>query len=618
MKKIYLTVVGLIMALCISTSCTDYLDVSPEAGLSEEEVFGKYVNMKSFFDVVYGGKNRREIITAYPLNLTMWDQKSSMNATTDIADNGRIMWGQPVKMGTMMNGITSLTYNDAWGKRPVFDAMFKSIRVANITLKNLHRVEDAPTPEDIDDIRGQAYFVRAFCHFILACYWGPMPHLTQPIGPYDDWDIPRLGKHETFMAVANDLDSAYVAFQAAGKIRRDPGPGQAGHLEDPLQERPAGMAAKALKSRVLLYAASKLNNANGVDDWKLAADAAWEAIQLAEQNQYTLMPMDKYYENFHTSKYSNEQIWAWHAGKMKYNASQLQTIISGIFMNDRNYSSGENPTQNMVDMYETKWGDALNTEEDRKVAEELGHYDEQNPYVDRDPRFYNNIIYNMADITWSTVKTGEYKNKANIYYTKDANGQNVYATHYDPGYKGHTYTGYYVRKCTDDLSYRNQMSGGILMTDPLIRLAELYLNYAEAVNEAYGPQGTAPGSNLTAADALNVIRNRAGLPDLADKYLGSSDSFRERVYNERTVEFDQEGNHRFHDIRRWMIAPEVMTKPLYGMDIEKTGDMQFKYTRVELPSDRQPKWFDYMYYFPLDPNDYYKFKDFDTSLNPVW
>lgn len=224
----------------------------------------------------------------------------------------------------------------------------------------------------------------------------------------------------------------------------------------------------------------------------------------------------------------------------------------------------------------------------------------------------------MADITWTQVKTGEYKNKANIYYTKDSNGQNIYATHWDQDFKGHTYTGYYARKRTKDLSFGNQMSGGLLLTDPLIRLAELYLNYAEAVNEAYGPQGSVQGSNMTAVAALNVVRNRAGMPNLADKYVGSPELFRERLYNERTVELDQEGNHRFHDIRRWMIAPEVMSTPLIGMDIERIGDMQFKYTRIELPSDRQAKWFDYMYYFPFDTNDYYKFKDFDTSLNPVW
>lgn len=606
----------MLMMMFASTSCTDYLDISPEAGLSEEEVFGKYVNMKSFFDVVYGGRDKRNITTAHPLWWMMWDQKTGLNATTDIADNGRVFWGQPVKRGAMQGNINTITYDT--NRRPVFDAMFKSIRVANVTLQNLNRVEDAPTPEDIEDIRGQAYFVRAYCHFILATYWGPMPHITQPIGAYDDWDLPRLSKHDTFVAIANDLDSAFVAFQAAGKIRRDPGPGQAGHLEDPLQGRPAGMAAKALKSRVLLYAASKLNNANGEEDWKVAADAAWEALKLADQYQYELLPMSEYYKNFHSVKYSNEQIWAWHAGTKKYNTGDLQSMVSGVFMNNKSYASGENPTQNMVDKYETKWGDPLNTEADRNAAAASGHYNEQNPYVDRDPRFYNNVIYNMADITWSQVKTGEYKNKANIYYTKDAQGKNIYATHWDQGFKGHTYTGYYARKYADDISYRNTMGSGILMTDPLIRKAELYLNYAEAVNEAYGPTETAPGADLTAAEALNKIRERAEMPDIAEKYLANKDLFRERLYNERTVEFDQEGFHRFHDIRRWMIAPEVMSTPLIGMDIEKTGDMQFKYTRVELPSDRQVKWFDYMYYFPFATDDYYKFKDFDTSLNPVW
>lgn len=617
--KRYLSIISITLASLLLSSCTDYLDVSPEAGLTEEEVFEKYTNFKSFFDVVYGGRDKRNIQTAYPLYWAMWDQKTGLNATTDIADNGRVFWGQPVKRGQMGSQIEMCCYDK--NRRPVLDAMFKSIRIANLAIQNIGRVTDAPSPTDLDDLKGQAYFVRAYAHFILACYWGPMPHLTVPIGAYDDWDFPRLSKHETFRAIASDLDSAYMAFEKAELIRRDPGPGNPGHLEDPQQSRPAGMAAKALKARVLLYAASPLNNLNGKKDYEDAAIAAWDALKLAQQYQYSLLPMEQYSNNYHSAKYTNEQIWAWHAGSKKYNNGDLNGILGGIFSNNKNYASGENPTQNMIDMYETRWGEPLNTEEYRSVATAAGHYNEQDPYKDRDPRFYNNIIYNQAPIQWDLVKEGEERHRANIYYQINDNGKTIYATHLDQSYKGVSHTGYYARKYVDDLSHRNQSD--VSMTDPLIRLAELYLNYAEAANEAYGPAGMAPGTTLTAVQAINIIRNRADMPDVPSRFTSNTEIFRERIKNERTVEFDEEGFHRFHDIRRWKDAPKVMSAPLIGMDIEKvpvsneypTG---FKYTRVELPSDRQVRWKDEMYYFPFSSDDYFKLKIFDTSLNPIW
>ena len=155
-------------------------------------------------------------------------------------------------------------------------------------------------------------------------------------------------------------------------------------------------------------------------------------------------------------------------------------------------------------------------------------------------------------------------------------------------------------------------------------MGELYLNYAEAANEAYGPRGGYPGA-ITAVEALNVIRNRATLPDVEDKYLISTDVFREKIINERTVEPCFEGYHHYFDIRRWMNAPQLMGEGkkwiMLAEKLEESTDEYptgFKYVRRLLSDDRQCKWFDYMYYLPFDQTDYYKFKNFDTSLNPRW
>ncbi len=616
MKKYILLFIAII-GLSTQFSCTDYLDKAPESGLSEEDVFTKHVNFKKFFYTVYGGKENKNITCAHALSMANWDQRYGLEALTELADNGRLLGGQRIKGGVMGTDINFFTYQTSATRRPILDAMFKVIRVSNIALEKVDQIKDA-TQEDIEDLRGQAYFIRGYAHFVLNRYWGPMPYLNQSIGAYDEWDIPRLSKNESLRCVALDMDSAFVAFEKAGKIRRDPGPGEPGHLNDPDLEKPNGVAAKAMKARALLYAASPLNNANGSKDWEDAAVASWEAIQLAQKYQYALIDGDRYTDNMYGVKYTNEQIWAWHAGNKNYGNAPT-ALQNGIFSNKKTIVSGENPTQNFVDMFETQWGDPLNTEEDRKEAIKLGHYNEQDPYVNRDPRFYHCVIYNQANIIWAKVADGEVKNKANIYYEND-NGKFKYSTLLDQSYAGVSHTGYYTRKYFGDMSVQNQVN--TLTTDPLIRLTELYLNYAEATNEAYGPSGKAPGASMSAIDAINLIRERVDMVPVKSIYTKDTETFRKHIKNERTIELYGEGHHYF-DIRRWKDAPVIMSTKLYGMDIEKVEKSAeyptgFKYTRQPLEEGRQVRWHDAMYYFPFHSDDYYKLKNFDTSLNPIW
>ena len=158
-------------------------------------------------------------------------------------------------------------------------------------------------------------------------------------------------------------------------------------------------------------------------------------------------------------------------------------------------------------------------------------------------------------------------------------------------------------------------------SDPLIRLAELYLNYAEAVNEAYGPQGKAAGFEMTAVQAVNAVRTRIGMPDVLDRFTADMDAFRERVRNERTVELAFEGHHYYLDIRRWKIAPVTMTRPLMGMYVEKVPvsaeyPLGRRFERRAIPSNRQSTWKDAMYYLPFPVEEVNKMKNFVN--NPIW
>lgn len=611
--------IAILSVFLIHSSCTDYLDKAPESGLTNNEVFEKYENFKKFFNTVYTGRDNKNIKCAYPLYFTFWDQKHGWDAMSDIEDSGRIFSSQSLKSGKMGESVDRFTYDKA--RRPMLDAMFKSIRTANIALENVDRIKDTDATE-IEDLRGQAYFVRGFALFNLIKIWGSMPYITYSIGVDDSWDLPRLSKNESYRSVAADMDSAFISFEKAERIRRDPFPGEPGHLNDPHQGVPNGVAAKSLKARALLYAASPLNNANGQNDWIDAANACWEAIKIAKEYSYDLQPLASYTDNFYGTKYTNEHIWAWHAGGYEFNNANLQGVMSGPMQGKTSYTSGLCPTQNLVDMYETVDGLPLHTDELRQIATLKGSYNEQNPYKNRDPRFAISIIYNQADIVWGTANAsiGENKNKANMFYHIGNNGKVSYSSLLAQNYQGVTKTGYNTRKYTNDMSVKNKVS--TLMTDPLIRFAELYLNYAEAVNEINGPSGKAAGSDLSAIQAINIVRNRVDMPDISADQSSSKDVFRSKIKNERTIELYGEG-HRYFDLRRWMDVPKEMSKKLYGIDIQYVGVSEeypagYKHNRVELTADRQPQWKDEMYYFPFNTNDYYKFLLFDTSLNPMW
>jgi hypothetical protein len=287
-------------------------------------------------------------------------------------------------------------------------------------------------------------------------------------------------------------------------------------------------------------------------------------------------------------------------------------LYNGVFGNSVSSWSGVGPTQNFVDKYETASGLPLNTLADRAAAITAGEFNEQNPYVNRDPRLALDIITNQSPcIGWSG-------GKAQIW-RKTSGGTTTYSELLNPSYLGISRTGYYLRKNWGNNSNKNRIS--VLHTDPLIRLAELYLNYAEASNEAYGPTTIGvTGATLSAVDAVNLIRQRIGQVPVRTELTASPELFRERIKNERNVELSWEG-HYYFDIRRWMDAPAAYGSTLQGMDIEQVTTSAeyptgYKYTRIALGADRQIAWKEAMYYLPFNTTDNFKMKIFVP--NEVW
>ena len=621
MKKIYRFIALLSGILLPLTSC-NFLDVNPNLGISEDEVFSKWSNYYSYFKQVYDGNGRSNIKVGYPLFVDQQQYRFAWVATTDAADNGRVVRAQTIKLGTMGENAGEWVNNTS--RCPIVYGSLHVIRVVNKCIENIDRLQDGMVVE-VKDMLAQCYFLRAYAHFNLCRWYGGFPYLDHALGADDDWDLPRLSSYDTYVECAKDFQKAYEIFKELNIMRRDGAPGTPGHLRtDEDMGWPAGCAALAMKSRALLYAASPLSNTSGnVDAWKAAAEAAAEALTVCLANGYALLDMADWTKNTLGAAYTNEHIWAWNYGSSG-NVDDWSGILAR-FQNDYGATGGITPTQNFIDRYETLDGDILTPgSASRQRAINLRHFNEQDPYSNLDPRFYQTIVYDgcLGNKGMSTIPINIYYDPSSgVWPTTILAGAAISWTTGVPwgsnDAAGYTNTGYYCQRYWNGRAY----SGGLQRTDPLVRLAELYLNYAEAVNEAYGPSGTAGTVSLSAESAVNIIRTRAGMPDVLPEYLTSADKFRERIQNERCVELAFEGNHYYYDIRRWKIAPTTMGQTLYGMYIEKVPVSETypngkKYTRMALPNNRQCTWKDEMYYLPFSTEEMNKMKNFKE--NPVW
>ncbi|HEY5688696.1 MAG TPA: RagB/SusD family nutrient uptake outer membrane protein, partial [Yeosuana sp.] len=284
-------------------------------------------------------------------------------------------------------------------------------------------------------------------------------------------------------------------------------------------------AALALKARMLLYAASPLHNTgNDVSLWINAATAAKSVI---DSNVYTL---ENNYSNIVNNYTSNELIFERREGNS--NGFERRNFPVGY----EGGNTGTCPTQNLVDAYEMQ-------STGLPITDPASGYDPAAPYVGRDPRLQQTIIVNGS--SWKGQTVGS--------YIGGTNGQPI---------TNATKTGYYLKKYViEAINLLPTNTTSREHTWVLFRYGETLLNYAEAMNEAYGPEnGAALG--MTALDAVNEIRQRVNMPNFPAGL--SQAAFREKLRNERMVELAFE-DHRFWDIRRWKIGQQ--TTSIFQMEI---------------------------------------------------
>ena len=308
--------------------------------------------------------------------------------------------------------------------------------------------------------------------------------------------------------------------------------------------------ALAIKARVLLYAASPRNNPDGdVQKWKDAAKAAYDVIKVrqdifnkgfgfgtgARTKPSWHMPANRNYGDYFLKNNAANDVESIFLIRRAAGSAPEQANYP---VGTRGGSSGVCPTQNLVDAYGYVGPEA------------------PDPYINRDPRFYATIVYNGS--VWNGNIIDESAGAA-----------------YDQRVNGASKTGYYLKKFL--APNLNLVEGG--STDhiwPLYRYAEVLLNYAEAMNEAYGPDADPDGYGMTARDALTEVRNSAStlLPAVT---ASSKADFRKAVKNERQVELAFE-DHRYWDLLRWEDAETVLNRSVKGVVVTKNSLGGYQYT----------------------------------------
>lgn len=455
------------------------------------------------------------------------------------------------------DAVPSSQSNAAWrvatgGYTPFFNPddnwarMYQAIRNASICYNNIGKV---PFKEAANRsyFKAEAQLLRAFFYFQLVQRYGGVPLLGDSVRNVgDDIELPRNSFNECINYIVSECDAA------APLLRKDPVPAQnTGHLSEG--------AALALKAKALLYAASPLNNStNDPELWRKAADAAKAVIDL---NAFELLPD---FATVFTQSPNRELIFF----KNESDRNVVETSNGPIGYPTAGGNARTSPTQELVDAFNMKNG--------LPITDPASGYDPQNPYADRDPRFYQTILYNGAQWLGRPVETFE--------GGRDKPGTGI----------TQTLTGYYMRKFMG--SFENEQRYSTHQQDFIyIRYADILLSYAEALNEYQGPVDAV-------YDQLISIRARAGIEPGADNLYGlpagmTKDEMREVIRNERRVELAFE-EQRFHDIRRWKIAEQVYTQPLHGVRIsvyEATGELTYQKVPVVTPVFHAPK----MYRYPI-------------------
>lgn len=549
----------------MTTSCTDYLDKSPESDVSAEDAFKNFKNFQGFTEELY--LCIPDFSKSYWTTSWNWGEDDIQAVGINYHMSYKIdqgdFWGWQQEYdgwgaSFMDQGSSFLNPSDAANNyrfsRGLWKAAWYGIRKANLGLENMDLMTVA-TQEEKNTVKGQLLFFRGWLHFQLMQYFGGLPYIDHTVAPDQPMTLPR----ETCQACA---EKAAKDFREAAELlpidwdKSSVGRNTLGKNGFRINK----ITALAYEGKSLLWAASPLvkncddkMNVNGnastydydTNYAQQAAEALGELLALVEsgQTQYKLVDFANYSDLFYTWNKnmlppgSTENILrdipadAWHNSQF----GVVNEFGGQILTKGQAFSQ---PTANYVNYYGMANGLPLDDPE--------SGFDPTHPWKNRDPRFYHDIVYDGVKVVEGTIEP-DANRYANLYtggtYRDDINESR---------------TGYLLYKFIPMIANQYDMGNTynkLYIDVPYLRLADCYLMYAEACAAVGGATASAKCS-LTALDAVNKIRERAGVADVAAKFTGSKDKFMDEVRRERAVELAFEG-HRFNDLRRWLLLDKA-------------------------------------------------------------
>ena len=585
-KRGSLWIAGMVgLCLCLG-SCVDYLNKAPESNISDKEVFGNFYSFQGWVEEMY-------VCIANPHQRLAGDYYHTFN-TYDMLfsepmywDNGDY-WSQLFLFPNAANNQLNLGTVDGTMQKRVWPLAWYAIRKANLGLEKLDLLEG--TQEEKDLIKGQCLFFRAFFHLELMQYWGGLPYIDKALSVNEVIAIPRLTYRETALRAAED-------FRAAAELLPTSWANTNTLVKETDGARITKIHALGYLGRDLLYAASPMMNesSTGVNAYdpelcKQAAEALAEVIRLCElpDSKFKLETWENWVKIFAVSSAGmrdrpggtevihNQTIYEYNY--TRYTTTRAQSPAAWGAGNNKT----EAPTQDYVNYYHMANG--------LPIDDPASGYNPNNPWVNREPRFYNDIIYHGVKMINNPATDVA---KANQYAQLDNKGIHRHGS--PTATQFGSVTGYFYKKFLplgmnpfDGTDWTNLQA-----YEPRLRMSDIYLMYAEAVYFGYGSASSSyPGSDYTAQSAIEKIRTRAQLPALPDKYY-NSDNFMETLIRERAVELAFEG-FRWFDLRRWNLAGELKyrQKHIVTFDVDSKGVLSnFQYpVRVTRVFEKRHNW----------------------------
>jgi hypothetical protein len=577
-----------VMGVMGLASCTDYLDKEERSIIDASQPYLNFRNFQGFVEELY---TAMPIMTGHQYHSAWnfgeddyWEPQESRQLPNAIDQGNYWGWNEcfysyfKEKQGGMNTGTPERMINDVSTKGYLYGLCWFGIRKANIGIANLDKLVDA-TQEEKNLIAGQLYFFRAWNHFMLMQYWGGLPYIDVVLDANSVFNLPRLSYQATAEKAAEDFQKAADLLPidwdqtAAGKATLGKN-----------AVRINKVMALAYKGKDLLWAGSPMMNQESTgnatynaDFCKRAADTFAEALKICEETgRYELADWDHYQEIFYTYKQNKlnglKEVLFWenmatcHIGVWRWN---LVNDWRPPLINNSGIKCY--PAANYTDYFGMANGLPI---PDITKPDAASGYNPEYPYKDRDPRFYYNFIYDAV----KTVLDGSKILKDGL-----PDERKQYASLYEGGlYRTDTpskcvFTGYMNKKFTSQ--YMNDFDDykeGTVLVMPLLRLADVYLMYAESAAAGYGSAtASASGYSLSAVGAIDKVRARAGVAGVNSKFLGSVDDFMSEVRRERAVELSFEG-HRFTDLRRWLLLDKAPYNKKTAVYFDRAADQSDK------------------------------------------